>query len=296
MTTNTPNTNRTGQEPAATAGQQRPEEYRTVNSISPIISARNINKNYGINRVLKEVNLDIFPGESVAIMGPSGSGKTTLLHVLSGIITADSGTVQLAETTGTVELSGASEKQRTKLRASTFGFIFQQGLLVPELTAEENVSLAAMLAGISRKNAQHASVDLLTRLGLGQFINHRIGELSGGQAQRVAIARSQVAGASITFADEPTGALDSTTAREVMSLLLTMIPQEGKTLIIVTHDPIIARQCSRIIELHDGQITRDSNTPVPENTAPAQLGATVHPRQQSSGMLLPRQNQHARER
>ena len=235
---------------------------------APVISARSVTKTYGPNTVLRGVSLDIYPGESVAIMGPSGSGKTTLLHVLSGIIKADAGTVHIntgTHNTGHVgaptELSSLTEKQRTALRAGSFGFIFQQGLLVPELTTEENVALAAMLAGTPREQASMAATHLLSQLGLGTMLQRRIGELSGGQAQRVAIARSQVTGAPITFADEPTGALDTATAQEVMNLLLALIPQQGKTLVIVTHDPNIAAQCSRTIHLLDGQIVHDSQHP-----------------------------------
>ena len=230
---------------------------------APIISARSVTKTYGPNTVLRGVSLDIYPGESVAIMGPSGSGKTTLLHALAGIITMDSGSVHITTPhpgagPNTVDLGSLTEKQRTALRAGSFGFIFQQGLLVPELTTEENVALAAMLAGGGRAQARVAAVDLLTKLGLGDKLQCRIGELSGGQAQRVAIARSQVTGAPITFADEPTGALDTTTAHEVMALLLALIPQQGKTLVIVTHDPQVAQRCSRIIHLRDGQIVEEA--------------------------------------
>ena len=241
-----------------------------------VISARGLIKSYGPNTVLRGVSLDIYPGESVAIMGPSGSGKTTLLHALAGIITMDSGSVHITTPhpgagPNTVDLSSLTEKQRTALRAGSFGFIFQQGLLVPELTTEENVALAAMLAGGGRAQARVAAVDLLTKLGLGDKLQCRIGELSGGQAQRVAIARSQVTGAPITFADEPTGALDTTTAHEVMALLLALIPQQGKTLVIVTHDPQVAQRCSRIIHLRDGQIVeeaRPADQPTAHATAP----------------------------
>ena len=243
---------------------------------APVISARSVTKTYGPNTVLRGVSLDIYPGESVAIMGPSGSGKTTLLHALAGIITMDSGSVHITTPhpgagPNTVDLSSLTEKQRTALRAGSFGFIFQQGLLVPELTTEENVALAAMLAGGGRAQARVAAVDLLTKLGLGDKLQCRIGELSGGQAQRVAIARSQVTGAPITFADEPTGALDTTTAHEVMALLLALIPQQGKTLVIVTHDPQVAQRCSRIIHLRDGQIVeeaRPADQPTAHATAP----------------------------
>lgn len=235
-----------------------------------IISARNLHKSYGNNPVLRNVSLDIFPGESVAIMGPSGSGKTTLLHALSGIIKLDAGSVLFNGPTGQVAVESLSERERTSLRANSFGFVFQQGLLVPELTAEENVSLAAMIAGVPRQQARSISADLLNRLGLGQMLDRRMGEMSGGQAQRVAIARSQVNGAPVTFADEPTGALDSKTAREVMALLLTMIPQQGKTLLVVTHDPNVAAACSRVVYLQDGQIVSDQRNS--QGGVPAQNG------------------------
>ena len=243
---------------------------------APVISARSVTKTYGPNTVLRGVSLDIYPGESVAIMGPSGSGKTTLLHALAGIITMDSGSVHITTPhpgagPNTVDLSSLTEKQRTALRAGSFGFIFQQGLLVPELTTEENVALAAMLAGTPREQASMAATHLLSQLGLGTMLQRRIGELSGGQAQRVAIARSQVTGAPITFADEPTGALDTATAQEVMNLLLALIPQQGKTLVIVTHDPQVAQRCSRIIHLRDGQIVeeaRPADQPAAHATAP----------------------------
>lgn len=237
--------------------QQAQQAQQAPFARGAIISARNLHKSYGNNPVLRNVSLDIFPGESVAIMGPSGSGKTTLLHALSGIIKLDAGSVLFNGPTGQVAVESLSERERTSLRANSFGFVFQQGLLVPELTAEENVSLAAMIAGVPRQQARSVSIDLLNRLGLGQMLDRRMGEMSGGQAQRVAIARSQVNGAPVTFADEPTGALDSKTAREVMALLLTMIPQQGKTLLVVTHDPNVAAACSRVVYLQDGQIVSD---------------------------------------
>ena len=246
-----------------------------------IISARNLHKSYGNNPVLRNVSLDIFPGESVAIMGPSGSGKTTLLHALSGIIKLDAGSVLFNGPAGQVAVESLSERERTSLRANSFGFVFQQGLLVPELTAEENVSLAAMIAGVPRQQARSISADLLNRLGLGQMLDRRMGEMSGGQAQRVAIARSQVNGAPVTFADEPTGALDSKTAREVMALLLTMIPQQGKTLLVVTHDPNVAAACSRVVYLQDGQIVSDQRNS--QGGVPAQNGAQNPDAQSQAG-------------
>ena len=204
--------------------------------------------------------------------------RQTLLHALSGIIKLDAGSVLFNGPTGQVAVESLSERERTSLRANSFGFVFQQGLLVPELTAEENVSLAAMIAGIPRQQARAISADLLNRLGLGQMLDRRMGEMSGGQAQRVAIARSQVNGAPVTFADEPTGALDSKTAREVMALLLTMIPQQGKTLLVVTHDPNVAAACSRVVYLQDGQIVSDQRNS--QGGVPAQNG-TQNPDAQS---------------
>ena len=197
-------------------------------------------------------------------MGPSGSGKTTLLHALAGIITMDSGSVHITTPhpgagPNTVDLSSLTEKQRTALRAGSFGFIFQQGLLVPELTTEENVALAAMLAGGGRAQARVAAVDLLTKLGLGDKLQCRIGELSGGQAQRVAIARSQVTGAPITFADEPTGNLDPSTSVGIMRLL-DRINRQGTTVVMATHDDEIVDQMrKRVIELKGGEVVRDQD-------------------------------------
>ena len=258
--------------------QQAQQAQQAPFARGAIISARNLHKSYGNNPVLRNVSLDIFPGESVAIMGPSGSGKTTLLHALSGIIKLDAGSVLFNGPAGQVAVESLSERERTSLRANSFGFVFQQGLLVPELTAEENVSLAAMIAGVPRQQARSISADLLNRLGLGQMLDRRMGEMSGGQAQRVAIARSQVNGAPVTFADEPTGALDSKTAREVMALLLTMIPQQGKTLLVVTHDPNVAAACSRVVYLQDGQIVSDQRNnqggvPAQNPGAQSQAGA-----------------------
>ena len=222
-----------------------------------IISARNLHKSYGNNPVLRNVSLDIYPGESVAIMGPSGSGKTTLLHALSGIIKLDAGSVLFNGPTGQVAVESLSERERTSLRANSFGFVFQQGLLVPELTAEENVSLAAMIAGVPRQQARSISADLLNRLGLGQMLDRRMGEMSGGQAQRVAIARSQVNGAPVTFADEPTGALDYHTSKEILKLIETVNQRYGNTIIMVTHNDAIKDMADRVVKLRDGMIRKN---------------------------------------
>ena len=228
--------------------QQAQQAQQAPFARGAIISARNLHKSYGNNPVLRNVSLDIFPGESVAIMGPSGSGKTTLLHALSGIIKLDAGSVLFNGPTGQVAVESLSERERTSLRANSFGFVFQQGLLVPELTAEENVSLAAMIAGVPRQQARSISADLLNRLGLGQMLDRRMGEMSGGQAQRVAIARSQVNGAPVTFADEPTGALDAENEAQVLDILRELV-NAWACAIIATHSDAVADFCDRRIDM-----------------------------------------------
>ncbi len=191
--------------------------------------------------------------EAVAIMGPSGSGKSTLLHVLAGIIAPAEGTVVWRGR----DLATMRDGERTKLRRSDFGFVFQSGQLLPELPAVENVALPLMLGGGSRSAAEAQAGALLHRLGLGGMLARRPGELSGGQAQRVAIARALVGSPGIVFADEPTGALDRGTGGAVMSLLIGATLGHGASLVVVTHDPEVASACSRIVRLEDGRIVSD---------------------------------------
>jgi putative ABC transport system ATP-binding protein len=188
-------------------------------------------------------------------MGASGSGKTTLLHLLAGITTPDAGSVQFAPAAGTpLEVSRMNERDRSRLRRESFGFVFQQGLLIPELTAIENIALALMINGTPRRAALDHAAGWMAALGLAGFEERRIGELSGGQAQRVAIARAQVTGAEVVFADEPTGALDSRTSEDVMDALLWSSTGQGRTLIVVTHDAEVAARCSRTVHMRDGRI------------------------------------------
>ncbi|MEV7649794.1 ABC transporter ATP-binding protein [Arthrobacter sp. NPDC089319] len=224
----------------------------------PVLSARNLTKSYGPATALAGLSLDIRAGESVAIMGASGSGKTTLLHVLAGIIRPDSGQVHLNLPGQSVQVEALAESARSRLRREAFGFVFQQGLLIPELNALENVAVALMLNGTPRPAAEQAAAEWLRALGLGGMERRRIGELSGGQAQRVAIARAQVTGAGVIFADEPTGALDSATSADVMQVLLESTIGAGKTLIVVTHDDGVAASCGRVLTMRDGRLTGDS--------------------------------------
>lgn len=225
-----------------------------------IITAGNVTKDFNQTYALAGVDLTIGLGESLAIMGPSGSGKTTLLHCLAGIISPDSGRIRLSPTdrSAAAEITSLKESGRTALRREVFGFVFQQGLLLPELTAIDNVALAAMLAGMNRSDATQHARAWLDRLGLSEHGDKRIGQLSGGQAQRVAIARAQVTQPVVTFADEPTGALDSRTSNEVLTELLGSTVGRGSTLVVVTHDENVAARCSRVVRLADGRIVADS--------------------------------------
>lgn len=220
----------------------------------PILRAHSLTKTYGPTPAVDGVRLAIEAGTSTAVMGASGSGKTTLLHLLAGIITPDAGDVVY----GGHSIGSLGDAQRSRLRLAEFGFVFQQGMLLPELTAIENVALPLMLQGRRRSEAFPRAAGWLARLGLESMLERRIGQLSGGQAQRVAIARAQVTGARVTFADEPTGALDSATSDEVMDALLANTVGQGRTLVLVTHDRDLAGRCGRVITLHDGRIVADT--------------------------------------
>jgi putative ABC transport system ATP-binding protein len=243
--------------PAAGPANSR-AQHPSARPVPPILSAHTVTKTYGSTTALAGLTLNIHAGESVAIMGASGSGKTTLLHALAGIILPDSGQVMLNTADASTQINGLNESQRSKLRREAFGFVFQQGLLIPELTALENVAIALMLGGTRRPAAERAAAGWLQSLGLAGMENRRIGELSGGQAQRVAIARAQVTGAGVIFADEPTGALDSGTSAEVMRVLLDSTTGTGKTLVVVTHDDGVAASCGRVLTLKDGRLVGDS--------------------------------------
>lgn len=218
------------------------------------ISAHDLNQRYGSTIGLDGVSFAIADGESVAVTGPSGSGKSTLLHVLAGIIRPDSGTVTLRVDHGAVDLTALDDRERSALRLKEFGFVFQLGMLIPELTATENVSLPLLLNGMHRVEAEQTAEDLLFELGLSGIGSRRIGQLSGGQAQRVAIARAQATQAHVIFADEPTGALDSSTASDILEVLLASTSGQRRSLVVVTHDESVAARCDRVVHLRDGRV------------------------------------------
>lgn len=166
---------------------------------------------------------------------------------------------------GPVDVTALDDDGRARLRREELGFVFQQGLLLNELTAPENVAVARMLTGVPRAQAEGEAAQWLTDMGLAGLEQRRLGELSGGQAQRVAIARAQVTGARFLFADEPTGALDSTTSAEVLDVLLSAV-QAGRTLVVVTHDVDVARRCARTVTLRDGRVVSDTAAATHEAT------------------------------
>jgi putative ABC transport system ATP-binding protein len=202
---------------------------------------------------LRSIDLAVHEGEFVAVMGPSGSGKTTLLNCLSGLDGIDGGEVRLEGRA----LHALSDADRTRDRASSMGFIFQAFNLIPVFTSAENVELPLLLAGTAPAEARARATETLTRVGLGHRVNHRPNELSGGEQQRVTVARALAGHPRLVWADEPTGALDSETAAQVMSLLHEL-NDEGLTLILVTHDERIGANAGRLIRMVDGQIVSDT--------------------------------------
>ena len=225
-----------------------------ANATQTALTGRNLVKNFGAVKALAGVDVTIPAGQSVAVMGPSGSGKSTLLHCLSGILPVTSGEI----TVGGTSVTGLNDAGRSRLRLKAFGFVFQDGQLVPELPANENVALPLRLAGASRRSAIKEANSWLTKVGLESERKRRPGEMSGGQAQRVAVARALASSPSVVFADEPTGALDQATGHEIMQILTTTARMGGATLVVVTHDPNVAAWCDRLIEIRDGRIHADT--------------------------------------
>ncbi|MEU5398586.1 ABC transporter ATP-binding protein [Streptomyces sp. NPDC005963] len=217
-----------------------------------LLVAEDLHKSYARTSALAGASFSIHPGEVVAVLGPSGSGKSTLLHCLAGIVPPDSGTVRYAGQ----DLGALSDAERSALRRSDFGFVFQFGQLVPELTCTENVALPLRLAGIRRKAAEATAVEWLERLEVTEVGAKRPGEISGGQGQRVAVARALVTSPRVVFADEPTGALDSYSGERVMELLTEAARSSNAAVILVTHETRVAAYSDREIIVRDG-MTRD---------------------------------------
>jgi putative ABC transport system ATP-binding protein len=222
-----------------------------------LLVARNVDKIYRNGTVevpaLSGLDLVVEPGELVGVMGPSGSGKTTLLNCLSGLDGIDGGTVHI----GGRDLFAMSDADRTEHRAQAMGFVFQAFNLIPVFTAVENVELPLLLGGVARKEARTRATEMLERVGLLRRVAHRPAEMSGGEQQRVTIARALVSRPQIVWADEPTGNLDSAMAVSVMDLLVDMNRNEGQTIVLVTHDAGIGERVPRLVTMRDGQLVDD---------------------------------------
>ncbi|MCA0456008.1 MAG: ABC transporter ATP-binding protein [Chloroflexi bacterium] len=232
-------------------------EQGKLTNPEPMVEVRGLRKDFQLGdqwvHALKGVDLDIPAGQFIAIMGPSGSGKSTLLYMLGGLDRPSEGEIAVAG--NALDLMNGEEL--ATFRRETIGFIFQAFHLVPTLTALENVALPGVFAGSDREYRESRALKILTALGMEERIDHRPNQLSGGQQQRVAIARALFNNPPIIMADEPTGALDSKTGQTVMRMLRFLCRRQGKTIIVVTHDPTVASYADRMISLKDGDIIED---------------------------------------
>ena len=233
-----------------------------------IIEAENIVKTYHTGgqevTALKGVDFAVERGEMVAVMGPSGCGKTTMLNTLSGLDAVTSGRIWLEGQ----DLATMKDKKRTDYRARRMGFIFQVYNLLPVLSAVENVELPLLVSGVRPRAARERALAALDTVNLADWAGHRPAELSGGQRQRVTIARSLVNNPAIVWADEPTGALDSKTAQDIMDLMVELNGSRGLTIVLVTHDPHVGAQAHRIVRMQDGEITGEELASAAEQPAP----------------------------
>jgi putative ABC transport system ATP-binding protein len=225
-----------------------------VNDSRPVVlSARAVVKSYGPTPALRGISVDVHAGEVLAVTGPSGSGKSTLLLCLAGILRPDAGEVHYGEE----RVDTLSEARRAALRRSEVGILFQFGQLVPELTAEENVALPLLLDGTRRAEAFTSARIWLDRFGVGDVAGQTPGAVSGGQQQRIAVARAMVTGPKVLFADEPTGALDSVSGDQVLAEMLRVARESGTTVVLVTHDSQVAAYAEREIVVRDGVLAPD---------------------------------------
>ena len=231
-----------------------------------IMRARGLEMSFGQTHALRGVDLDVLAGEVLAVTGPSGSGKSTLLHVMAGVLVPDAGSVSyhggkspgggatdVAEDIA-VNIAVLDEAARSRLRLKEFGFIFQFGQLLPDLSALDNVTIPLLLAGTPRRRALAQAREALGELGLSEHLDKSPTQLSGGQAQRAAVARALVTGPRILFADEPTGSLDSLAAERTMEVLLASVRSRGASLVIITHDARVAAYADREVTVRDGRV------------------------------------------
>jgi putative ABC transport system ATP-binding protein len=220
--------------------------------MTTLLKGTGLQRSYGPTPALRGIDLEIGEGEIVAVTGPSGCGKSTLLHCLAGILRVDAGEVRYRDQ----DLGLWSDADRSRLRRSEFGVLFQFGQLVPELTAAENVALPLLLAGSGRREARKAATLWLGRFGVGDLADHLPGRMSGGQQQRCAVARALVTEPRILFADEPTGALDVLTGEQVLNEIVHIVREQGTSVVLVTHDAKVAAYGDREITMRDGVLDR----------------------------------------
>ena len=226
-------------------------QNRGVNSNDIIIRTEDIKKSYGETHAMRGISLKIKRGEVLAIMGPSGSGKSTLLHTMAGITKPDSGKIYFNGS----RIDNLNDRQRTMLRRHKFGFVFQFSQLVPELTAIDNVAVPLLLNGVSRKEAYRQAEHWLNRVGITDSkLNHLANQLSGGQVQRIAVARAMAINPEVLFADEPTGSLDILNSELIMKMFIKTAKENGTTVVMVTHEPTIAAYADREIIVRDGKV------------------------------------------
>ena len=250
----------------ATGVNSAPEQNQAHPPGEVIMRARGLEMSFGRTHALRGVDLDLLAGEVLAVTGPSGSGKSTLLHVMAGVLVPDAGSVSyhggkspgggatdVAEDIA-VNIAALDEAARSRLRLNEFGFIFQFGQLLPDLSALDNVTIPLLLAGAPRRKALARARETLVELGLSEHLDKRPTQLSGGQAQRAAVARALVTSPRILFADEPTGSLDSLAAERTMEVLLASVRSRGASLVIITHDARIAAYADREVTVRDGRI------------------------------------------
>lgn len=214
-----------------------------------MIEAKGIEKSFGTLKVLKGIDLQVEKSEVASIMGASGAGKSTLLQILGTLSTPDAGTLIIDGT----DVTGLNRREISRFRNLKLGFVFQFHHLLPEFTSLENVMIPALIAGKSEKTAKDDALKLLDTMGLAERTSHKPSELSGGEQQRVAIARALVNRPAVLFADEPSGNLDSVTKREIHNLFFRLRDELGQTIVIVTHDPELAKMCDRTLFMKDGQ-------------------------------------------
>ena len=219
-----------------------------------IMRARGLEMSFGQTHALRGVDLDVAAGEVLAVTGPSGSGKSTLLHVMAGVLVPDAGHVDYHGGDVSQDITALDEAARSRLRLKEFGFIFQFGQLLPDLSALDNVTIPLLLAGTPRRRALAQARETLGELGLSEHLDKRPTQLSGGQAQRAAVARALVTNPSLLFADEPTGSLDSLAAERTMEVLLGSVRSRGAGLVIITHDARVAAYADREVTVRDGRI------------------------------------------